>query len=151
MRRLPDSPRIGTLLVCVLVCLGIATSIMLTAVHSSLRARRQIARELQMEQTRWLLDAGVARARSQLRGDSGYSGESWEVTPALAAHQTARIEISLGDENAADGSRRLAVTATIRGRDPGSLPTRRTLALLIGPEATGRDEPNTPLETTPDS
>ena len=89
------SGRQGSLLVCVLVCMGIALSIMLTSVHASLRERRQVARELQMEQTRWLVDAGLTHGTMRLRDDSGYTGETWEVAPVILEDQLATIEISV--------------------------------------------------------
>ena len=131
MKRPLDSRRFGALLVCVLICLGIAISIMLTSLSSSLRTRRQTIRELQMEQTRWLTDAGIARALDKIRVDERYSGESWTVTPALSDHQEATIEVSIPAEKSQSGKRQISVTATISSRDQRSQPTRRTRTIAV--------------------
>lgn len=52
----------GFVLIAVLVCLSVIAAIMFSAMMTSLRHRRQLDRELQMEQTRWLTDAGIGRA-----------------------------------------------------------------------------------------
>jgi hypothetical protein len=124
-------PRSGTLLVCVVVCMGIALSIMLTSIHGSLRERRQIARELQMEQTRWLVDAGLTRGMMKLSEDAGYSGETWDVTQALQSDHTSIIEISVQKTGDASESVRLSVSATIRGQQLNSQPTRHTTSMMI--------------------
>ncbi len=123
--------RLGSVLVCVIVCLGVATSIMLTSVVGSLRARRQIDRELQMEQTRWLADAGFMRAVQQIRVNSDYVGEIWAVSPAIDEAHEATIEIVVKSE---DAKTRVEIVATIRDRSPQSHPTRRAAAKeFIGP------------------
>ncbi len=123
--------RHGSLLVCVLVCMGIALSIMLTSVHASLRERRQVARELQMEQTRWLADAGLTRGIMKLTQDAGYTGETWEVTPVIREDQLATIEISVTTSDDDTGSVRLSASATIRGDQLNSQPTRHTASVVI--------------------
>ena len=125
------SGRQGSLLVCVLVCMGIALSIMLTSVHASLRERRQVARELQMEQTRWLADAGLTRGIMKLTQDAGYTGETWEVTPVIREDQLAVIEISVTKSDDDNGSVRLSASATIRGNQLTSQPTRHTASVVI--------------------
>ncbi len=52
----------GSLLVCVLVCLGIASVVSLGALRTSLTHRRELQRHWQMEQTQWVLEAGWRRA-----------------------------------------------------------------------------------------
>ncbi len=123
MKSLQRSYPGGSILVGVIVCLGVATSIMLTSVHWSLRARRQLARELQMEQTRWLVDAGFARVRNQMRLDVDYDGETWVVEPPLSDELQATIEI----KTRAEGEQTLVeVIAIVRDRNSQTPPTRRT-------------------------
>ena len=52
----------GTVLVAALACMAIASMIVLAAIQTSLQQRRQLHRLAQMEQTRWLLDAGISHA-----------------------------------------------------------------------------------------
>ncbi len=51
--------RVGALLFAVLVCIGVTLALMLAALQTSLNQRRQLSRELQMEQTRLLLNAAI--------------------------------------------------------------------------------------------
>lgn len=131
MKRKKRFGRRGSLLISVLVCLGIATSITLTGIHSSLRARRQVARELQMEQTRWLVDAGLNRGLIRIRSNADYAGEIWEVTPPLNAHTQATIAVTREASELPDGKTRLTATATIRSLDPISQVTQRTRSIVV--------------------
>ena len=87
--------RAGTLLVIVLVCLGVGTTIALTMLSSSLRARRQMRTEVQLEQTLWLLDAGKHRAAAQLGLQPDYAGETWSVRPSPVKRADATISIEV--------------------------------------------------------
>lgn len=128
--------RSGAILVCVLVCMGIATTIGLVAVRSSLQARRQMRQEVQLEQTRWLLDAGLARGLQQLRQSPAYQGETWNVAPALQSYPDAVVNIEvLADSSAPDGPARLQVTAVLGHSDPLSAApagaTRRSDSIVL--------------------
>ncbi len=57
-----DRQRVGTILIVVLVCLVVVTSILFGAITVSIRHRQQLRNELQLEQTYWLLDAGIGLA-----------------------------------------------------------------------------------------
>ena len=151
MKRSLRSRRLGSLLVCVLVCLGIATSIMLTAIHSSLRARRQIVRELQMEQTRWLIDAGLQRAVKMVASDPNYMGETWNVVPTIDSHADATIEIKIVDAGLNKGKIRLSVSAAVHGKDLNSQPTRSTDSLILDrtQAAANRSNSSTTATSTP--
>ena len=116
-RNAPQS-RNASILVCVIVCIGIATAIVSISARSSLRVRRQVRHEIQLEQTRWLVDSGVRRALAQLRQDPDYEGETWQVTPVLQGYENATVEIvSLADDMPANrvGFR---VSAAIDDRNP---------------------------------
>ena len=108
--------RRGAILIAVLVCLAIATTIVLGAVQSSIRQHRQVRQELQLEQTRWLLDAGVGRAMAgfQAQPDS-YAGESLTITPALKKFTRATIDISVIKQDPQPERVRLRVTARLGG------------------------------------
>lgn len=121
MNRIQRSSRSGALLVCVLVCLGIATTIVMLSVRSSLQARRQMQHELQLEQTRWLLDAGISRAASQLRQQTDYQGETWQVKPALSSYPEASIAISVNTDGIPSQKKSVTVTARL-GSDHASGP-----------------------------
>ena len=54
--------RRGFVLVVVLVCLSVIAALIFSALQTSLRQRKQLDRELQMEQTRLLAEAGLVHA-----------------------------------------------------------------------------------------
>lgn len=132
--------RSAAILVCVLVCMGIVSTITLLAVRTSLQVRRQMRQEVQLEQARWLLDAGLARGLQQLRQRADYQGETWDVAPALTSYGQATVQIAIEADGPGQASsdttrRRLQVTATINAADglaapsPGS--TSRTDSIFI--------------------
>jgi hypothetical protein len=129
--RVAKSRSSGSILICVLVCLGIATSIMMVSVRSSLRVRRQMRNETQLEQTRWLLEAGVRRGVNRLREDPGYRGETWQVVPALTAYRDATVEIKVTRDGASDERARMRVSARIGGQTTHTESTQRSATLLV--------------------
>ena len=131
MRRRTRTASRGGILVCVLVCIGVASTIMLTALTATLRARRQIRQEMQLEQTRWLVEAGMIRGSRAAQRDAQYKGENWSVGSALGDNFDADVAIVVTNEDAAEGKILLQVTAEIRGTDPNSKTTRRSRQWLI--------------------
>ena len=131
------SARGGAVLLCVLACLGVATAIVMVSIRSSLRARRQMRQELQLEQTRWLLDAGVAYAKSRLRTDPDYEGELWQVDPGFGSYAEATLEIAISSDDVPANQLRLQVAAKLKTDEPLSKPTVRSSTLLVE-----RTEPN---------
>jgi type II secretory pathway component PulK len=99
----------GALLVCVLVCLLVACSLVTAMTSNALRFRRDVRLQHQMRQTELLLDAGVLRAARLLRASSDYQGESWRPDHAIERFGNPQIEIRV--ETIDSDSRRVAVTA----------------------------------------
>ena len=121
MIRHSSSSRRGTVLVAVLVGMGFATIVLLGAVQTSLHQSRQVKRELQMEQTRWLLDAGLSTAIARLQAKPDYDGETVKITPALDKYSLGTIEMAVIRNDVPDQQIGLRVTATLGNAD-GSLP-----------------------------
>jgi hypothetical protein len=121
----------GSILICVLVCLGISASIMMVSVRSSLRVRRQMRIETQLEQTRWLLEAGMRRGASRFREDPGYQGETWKVVPALASYRDATVEIKVTRNGVSGEQARMNVSARIGGQTTHTESTQRSATLLV--------------------
>jgi hypothetical protein len=113
---------------------------MLTSIHASLRVRRQLARELQMEQTRWLANAGLARGWMRASNEAGYTGESWTVSPALSENTVANVVITLTTTDVPDGQVGLQVVATLCGTEANSKPTRKTESMVISLNQTKKVE-----------
>jgi hypothetical protein len=110
--------RRGVVLLCTLVCLSVATVLVVMTTHQSLQTRRQGRIERQLRQTEFLLDAGVRRARAALAADYQYAGEIWQPTAALRQTETVWVEIHVSElqndslgTNESPGSR---VTVTAR-------------------------------------
>jgi len=93
MNRTKFSKRSGTVAIMVLVCLVVTTTIVLGAVTSSLRQRRQLQREIQLEQTRLLLDAGIAKAIAEFENDPAYAGETFDKIDEIGNYKNAFLEI----------------------------------------------------------
>ena len=121
----------GVVLVCVLVCMGIASAIVLTSVRMSLRTRRQMRAEIQLEQTRWLLEAGLVRAVKRLREQPDYAGEMWDASEALTQYDRARVSIDVQRDAASAGTARLILRARVGRQAPGQRSTQRSRTVVV--------------------
>ena len=134
--------RRGTILIAVLVCLGIATTIVLGAVQSSMRQHRQVRRELQVEQARWLLDAGIERAvTAVLAQKESYRSETLTIAPTLKKFSEATIEISLIQFDPRSKEASVRVTARLAGAGTLAPITQRSREFVIDTSG-DRDEEN---------
>jgi type II secretory pathway pseudopilin PulG len=124
-----NSLRSARALVCVVVCMGIATTITMKSMQTAIRMRRQMGREIQMEQTRWLLQAASLRAANRLRADREYSGETLNIGPALPAYSDATIEITVTPTGT--GQRLVAATCRIGPGNHPAASTRRSDQWLV--------------------
>ena len=122
--------RRGMLLICVLVCLGIASAITGLTIQSGLRARKQMRRHWQLEQTRSLLDAGVRRAITDYQAGEEAWNKTWDVRNAFDDFAVASVTI----ESAADGSPNKSdfrVTAELQTNDLSPSVTRRSRVISL--------------------
>jgi len=87
--------RKGLITVCVLVCLIVTVSLSLSMLRSTLRARRDVAIRLQVQQTDWLLDAGIQLATVRLAESEEYAGETWQVGDAILGYYAGRVVITV--------------------------------------------------------
>jgi type II secretory pathway component PulK len=84
--------RRGIALIAVLACSAVAVSLVLLSVEVSLRQRRQLRNELQLEQTRWVLDAAI---RKSIANDAQQTADS-EVKPKLERFDKVSFSIDSG-------------------------------------------------------
>jgi hypothetical protein len=113
-RKLPCRRRQASILICVLVCLAVATALVVQTTHSALRARRDMRTERQLRQTELLLEAGVQRAAQRLAANVEYSGETWILSPeSIPGSSLARIEITVPSLDDGDWPRRVQVVAQL--------------------------------------
>jgi len=91
--------RHGLITVCVLVCLIVTVSLSLSMLRSTLRARRDVAIRLQVQQTDWMLDAGIQLANARLAASEQYAGETWQVGDAILGYHAGRTVITVARDS----------------------------------------------------
>lgn len=130
-----NQKREAMLLICVLVCLGIAMSITAIAIQSSLRARRQMNHHWQLEQTRAVLDAAVRRYAVSGKTDLKDWDQPWVLDGVIERYPFARatiekIDLKTDDESADESDLNdfeiYQVTAELKNVDPNPIVTRRS-------------------------
>jgi len=118
--------RSGTVLIAVLVCLGLIATLMFSAVRVSLQQRRQLERELQMEQTCWLADAGLVHATKLI--ESGKAKEAVTLRPKLDGKKISEVTIEFEQR---ESKIKAKVTAWIGLEDRPELQTRQQLTTEV--------------------
>ena len=73
------SKRRGSILILVLACCAVAVSMVMISLQVSLQQRRQLRSELQLEQTRWVLDAAIRKSIAEPPSED----EATELKPRL--------------------------------------------------------------------
>ena len=71
--------RRGTILILVIACCAVAVSVIMISLQIGLQQRRQLRSELQLEQTRWVLDAAIRKSIAE----SPDEAEEVELKPKL--------------------------------------------------------------------
>jgi len=135
--------RAGSLLVCVLVCLGIASIVSLGALRTSLTHRRELQRHWQIEQTQWLLEAGWRRALRAREANDQYTGEDWQLPGVLSDNLDAHVQITIEPVEASPDVAELLVAVTLTTTDPVPTVTRRTRSWRITYTPAPNDLPDT--------
>ncbi|MEM7558517.1 MAG: hypothetical protein AAF394_05295 [Planctomycetota bacterium] len=112
-RSLKTARRNGVVLICVLACIVVVTSLIATSLMAASRARREARSYQQMSQVKWMLDLGVRRAKQGILSEESYSGETilWE-DPAWPEHQL-RIEIKLAEQTDSESEEIVQVQASM--------------------------------------
>lgn len=116
--------RQGTVLVAVIVCLSLIGVLIFSALQNSLKQRRQLDRELQMEQTRLLAEAGILHATKLAKSAEQLPEKPTTLRPKLDGSEACEISIvfsSIEDKTIA------TVTARIGNEDRPELQTKQQL------------------------
>ena len=120
----------GLILICVLACLAIVMGIAASMLKTALAASRAARQELQLSQTEFLLAAGVQRAVRQLTEDEDYSGETWELTSkAIPGIESAMVEIDVEAPNDNQPAQ-VHVIAQLPADSPQSIRRSYTFSLI---------------------
>jgi Tfp pilus assembly protein PilX len=92
-------PSRGVVLICVLVCLLVATTLIVLSAASALRARREALAYHQRVQLEQLLGSAVKRAQLAIaEQDASYAGERWffgEQNMATPGFESAELNITI--------------------------------------------------------
>ncbi|WP_442505186.1 hypothetical protein SH528x_003963 [Novipirellula sp. SH528] len=90
-----QNQRHGVVLICMLVCLIVASSLVVATVANAMRGQRETRRRHQAMQTQWLLIAGIDRAVNQIQADPNYQGENWIPKAELPDFAEVKVQITL--------------------------------------------------------
>ena len=132
MNQLKSRSRSGTVLICVLACLGIVIALVMTTMQSSLRGRREVRMQRQLIQTEFLCEAGVQRAVQQLKKSPEYKGEKWFPKLGSTSYENAAIEIRIEPSMEVVNTLRAEVFATLADSADSNDRMQRTHTFLIG-------------------
>ncbi|MDZ4849601.1 MAG: hypothetical protein SGI77_09920, partial [Pirellulaceae bacterium] len=110
MKQRSHPTRLGSFLICVLVCLLVSISLIATSIQISMRSRRECTQSRIMRQTSLLVDAGFSRAIEQLEADDEYRGETWKPTISTLGLDGISVEIEASSAQASSSRNDLQVT-----------------------------------------
>jgi type II secretory pathway pseudopilin PulG len=128
------NPRSGSILVIVIVLMIVASTILFGMVQGGIRHRRQLRQELQMEQTRLMLDAGIRTAIKKVKSQPAYSGETISIDKFLGEHSKATIEIKVDESGTSEELNprpEVLVLATLSGAGEWSFTTQRSHTMFV--------------------
>ncbi len=77
MKRWKHHSRSGWLLVAVLVCLLVVSSLAMGSVATAIRHHREVKLHQQLRQTEVLIDSGFRRSMNKVREDPSYNEDLW--------------------------------------------------------------------------
>ncbi len=128
--------RDGTVLVCVLICMAVASALVVGATRSALRSQRQLRVQRQLRQTELLAEAAIERAVRQLGHNVHYRGETWELSAhALPNDEAASARIAVTPlPKVSPTEYQIVVTARLGPDSPDSI--RRSIEIIV---STGSD------------
>ena len=132
MNQMKSRSRSGTILICVLACLGIVIALVMTTMQSSLRGRREVRMQRQLIQTEFLCEAGVQRAVQQLKKAPEYKGEIWIPKLGSTSFENAAIEIRIEPSMDDINTLRAQVIATLANSADSNDRMQRSHTFSIG-------------------
>jgi Tfp pilus assembly protein PilX len=102
----------GLVLIVVMVCLAVFTTLAGVLLKLSLSERRQVRMQEWRLQAEWLAESGVERAAARLADSADYAGETWKVSPEqLGAGAACVVTIEVERIDAQPTMRRVRVRA----------------------------------------
>ncbi len=120
----PSQSRRGAVIIAVLVTFGVVALLLLAAAKLSMGQSRQLKRELQMQQTRLLVDAGVAMAIRKHRGGGKQEPDAWrEASVDVTGYEKSTVKWRV------DSNDLLEVVATVG--DPQRVEQQTTYSIKL--------------------
>ncbi len=112
--------RRGAIAVVALVCVAVASVVMIIAVRRALGEWKMVRLEAQQVQCRWLAESALDRAAARLASDAKYAGEVWKI-PARSL--SGKEDVGKEDK-AKDGG---GAAVKIEVSTPSDQPSRRVV------------------------
>jgi type II secretory pathway component PulK len=102
--------RRGVMMIAVIVCIAIASALLLTMVKQLASAKKTVDFEIRREQAAWIVEAGIQRAVIGLR-DSNYTRETWTIDGReLNGDDAATVQIDVSTVSEDASRRQIEVT-----------------------------------------
>ena len=115
-------------MVCVVVCLAVATILLAGMLQRTLLTKRRIRTERHLRQAEWLVQAGAERAAFRLASDEEYTGELWSLAAdAIVGTDSGVVSISVNG----DSTDRASVRIVAEYPSGSAASIRRTREFLI--------------------
>jgi len=130
----------------VLVSIGVIGALIFASMQTSLRQRRQLDVELQMEQTRWLAEAGLGHAAKLIKSGDELKSDPILIQPKIDSNNTAEVKIEFAPK---DGSVEVNVSAWIGRVDRPETQTRQSFSKTFkqpAPKTTSEETDSTSEE-----
>ena len=121
--------RRGAMMIAVLVCITIASMLTLTLVKQLLSRRALEEMSQSRIQADWLVEAGIERAVAKLKGEPGYSGETWDITEGLDDERAGRVKIVVRKAPGQSDRRTAEVTAEFPADVQRSFQSTKTITI----------------------
>jgi type II secretory pathway component PulK len=136
----------GVVLLVVLICLALATTLFVLVVKQAAAERNMLRMSESRLQALWLAEAGLERAAGRLAANPEYVGETWTVADdELAADQGAVVRIRV--QTVANRPERFSVQVEADYPDASDYCCRQTKQLIVDRKIP-RPRTQPPTETT---
>lgn len=141
MNNTNSKSRSGTVLICVLACLGVVLAMVMSTLQSSLRGRNEVRMQRQLVQTELLCEAGVQRAVRQIAKSPKYQGEKWMPKLSIPSFEFVVVEIRTEESVELPQSIRVEVVATLSTSAVSNDSMQRSHTFTINPSKLSVTEP----------
>ncbi len=127
--------RRGVLILCVLVSLALAASLLGVWMKTLALERQEVRAEQARLQAEYLADAGVARAAAQLSADPTYAGETWQIpSESLASSAPAKVTIVVETSDDDPAARHVSASAQLADSGPARVARSKQQRILLPTE-----------------